>query len=337
VDIDPRDRVAGELLAGGRDRQRAALRPRAFGCGREPLRGDLAVLEVQHRADEHDLAAEMALEELLVAFRRAGIEVGERIGRDVVGAAFKVECEHPRRLPRRPRSVGGRRAGAGDQLGRHRRHALAVHLEAHRHAADHVVGIAVDIERADVAPESDGGALAGRGQQRAVLMLDLAEHDLAGAGAERQRAQVVAVEAAQPCAQRFLAERHRGLLDRGGKHDVEADDPGAAVDDRGQHLADLARPGDARCAVEGRRAEGLLVERDDDRRGGFRRVRIAEDAPAQFGEDIDGEAAQCIERRRDGDQARAEGDHEGCEGGAQPGSVHARAAALSRAGSAAAG
>jgi hypothetical protein len=157
-------------------------------------------------------------------------------------------------------------------------------------------------------------------------MLNLAEHDLAGARAERQRTQVVAVEAAQPCAQRFLAERHRGLLDRGGKHDVEADDPGAALDDRGQHLADLARPGDARCAVEGRRAEGLLVERDDDRGRGFRRVRIAEDAPAQLGEDIDGEAAQRIERRCDGNEGRGEGDHEGCEGGAQPGSVHERAA-----------
>src|SRR5215510_4072939 len=98
-------------------------------------------------------------------------------------------------------------------------------------------------------------------------MLKIAEHDLAGARAERQRAQVIAVEAAHACAERSLAERHRGLFDRGRKYDVEADDPGAAVDDRGQHLADLARPGDGRRAVERRRAEGLLIERHHDRAG----------------------------------------------------------------------
>ncbi len=89
VDIDAGDRVAGELLARDGYRQRAALRPRAFGGGREALRRDLAVFDVQHRADQHDLAAEMALEEILVVFRRAGVQIGERIRRDVVGAAFE--------------------------------------------------------------------------------------------------------------------------------------------------------------------------------------------------------------------------------------------------------
>jgi hypothetical protein len=48
-----------------------------------------------------------------------------------------------------------------------------------------------------------------------ILMLNLAEHDLAGACAERQCAQVIAVEAAQQSAERLVAERHRRLLDRG--------------------------------------------------------------------------------------------------------------------------
>ena len=117
---------------------------------------------------------------------------------------------------------------------------LAIDHEGQRHAPDHVVGIAVDVQRADVAAVADRGALAGRGQDRLILMLHLAEHDLAGARAERQRAQIVAVEAAHPRAQGLVAERHRRLLDRGREHDVEADDLGAAVDDRGQHLADLA-------------------------------------------------------------------------------------------------
>src|SRR5262245_39254457 len=128
----------------------------------------------------------------------------------------------------------------------------ALALEAHRQAADHPVGIGMDVERADVALESDGGALPRRRQQRTILMLKIAEHDLAGAGAERQCAQVIAVEAAHACAERSLTERHRGLFDRGRKYDVEADNPGAAVDDRSQHLADLARPGDGRRAVERR-------------------------------------------------------------------------------------
>src|SRR5262249_19660702 len=101
-------------------------------------------------------------------------------------------------------------------------------------------------------------------------MLNFAEHDLAGARPQRQRAQVIAVEAAHPRAEGLVAERHRRLRDRGRKYDVEADDRGAALDDRAQHLPDLARPGDGRRAVEGWRAKGLLAERDDDRRGVFR-------------------------------------------------------------------
>src|SRR5262249_46044620 len=142
----------------------------------------------------------------------------------------------------------------------------------------------------------------------------------------RQRAQVIAVEAAHACAERSLAERHRGLFDRGRKYDVEADDLGAAVDDRGQHLADLARPGDGRRAVERRRAEGLLVERHHDPGGTFRRLRIAVDAPAQRSENVDGQTAQRIERRRGSNEARGKCDQEGCECSAQTRSVHERAA-----------
>ena len=71
--------------------------------------------------------------------------------------------------------------------------------------------------------------------------------------AARERAQEIAIEAAHPRAQRLVAERNLRLLDRGREHDVEADDLGAALDDRGQHAADLARPGQRRRALEGRR------------------------------------------------------------------------------------
>ena len=61
-------------------------------------------------------------------------------------------------------------------------------------------------------------------------------------------------------------------------------------------------------------------------------MRIAENAPAQRGQKIDGQTAQRVQRRRGGSETRGEGDQEGCECGAQPGCVqpgyvHARAAA----------
>ena len=233
---------------------------------------------------------------------------------------FGTSARHPRSLAAAPPDARARK------LGRHRGHRLAIDHEAERHAPDHVVGIAVDVERADVAPEADRGALAGRGQHRMVLVLDLAEHDLAGARAERERAQIVAVEAAHPRAQRLIAERHRRLLDRGREHDVEAHDLGAAVDDRGQHLADLARPGDARRALERRGAEGFLVERDHDRGRGGRLLRVAEGTPAQRGQEVDRQAAHRVERRRGGDEACDECDQEGRERGAQADGLHERAA-----------
>jgi hypothetical protein len=65
---------------------------------------------------------------------------------------------------------------------------LAIHHEAERDTSDYVIGIVVDVEGAYVAFETDGSALAGRRQEGLVLMLGLAEHDLAGARAERERA-----------------------------------------------------------------------------------------------------------------------------------------------------
>src|SRR5436190_24338700 len=90
----------------------------------------------------------------------------------------------------RGESSGARDSGtARDKLRRHGGHVLAVHLEAQRHTADHVVGIGIDVERADVAPEAHGGTLSRCRQKRTVLMLNLAEHHLARASAKSERAQ----------------------------------------------------------------------------------------------------------------------------------------------------
>src|SRR5262249_41704025 len=119
MDIDASDGVAGESFARNRERQRATLGPRAFRRSRKSLRGDLAILDVEQRADQHDFAAEIALEEIFIVLRRAGIKVGERIGRDVVGAACEIEREHIRRLARQSREyrIGGRLYSAPDNPG----------------------------------------------------------------------------------------------------------------------------------------------------------------------------------------------------------------------------
>ena len=210
LDVHTGYRVADESLSGRGRCQRTALRVRTFGRGGKSRRGYLAVLDVEYRADEHDLAVKMTPEEVLVALLDASVQVRERKRRDVAGAAREVQ---------RDRVGDGSRAGdlrrrrctvcPRGELRRHRGDLLAIDRECERHAPDHAVGIAVDIERADVASEPDGGALAGRGQHWIILMLDLAEHDLAGARAERERTQIVAVKAAQAGAQGFIAERHR--------------------------------------------------------------------------------------------------------------------------------
>ena len=86
-DIDPRVNVCppvGVVIA-----QR--LRPRTFGRGGKSLGGNLAILDVQQRADQHDLAVEMAAEKVLVALLGASTQVGKREGRYVVGATFEVK------------------------------------------------------------------------------------------------------------------------------------------------------------------------------------------------------------------------------------------------------
>ena len=96
VDIDARDGVAPERLAFGRRAQGAARRARALRRGGKALRGDLAVLDVEHGADQHDLAGEMFAEEAVVVLCGAGGEVGEGVGRDVACAAFEVEHDRVR-------------------------------------------------------------------------------------------------------------------------------------------------------------------------------------------------------------------------------------------------
>src|SRR6516165_1691549 len=100
------------------------------------------------------------------------------------------------------------------------------------------------------------------------------------------------------------------LLDRRRKYDVESDDARAAVEDRGQHSANLGRPGNRRRAVEWRRAERLFVEGNDNRGRALQWVRIAEEPPAQPSQTVDRPTAKRIQRWGGGSNECADNDHE---------------------------
>ena len=132
----------------------------------------------------------------------------------------------------------------------------------------------------------------------------------------RQRAQKIAVEAADLFAEQAFAERDLGLLDRRLEHDVEADDLGAALDDRAENAADLAGPGQRRRALERRRLIGFLVDRDHHRRRGGGVVPPAEHLPAQRRENVDRQAVGEVEYGRDGNR-RAD-QYDGSDGDRVP-------------------
>jgi hypothetical protein len=262
---------------------------------------------------DDDLAVEMLPEKFLPPGLRAGAQVGERKGRNVLGAALEVERErvgHRLRdaiAGKRELSVGIdlRRAAerTGGELDRHRGHRLGVHQEHQRHSPHYLVGVSIDVECPDVLLPADRHALAGRRQDRLLAMLDFAEHELARTRRERERAQEVAVEAAQPRPQRVLPKRDFRLLNRRREDDVEADHPRAAVDHFGEYTADLAGPGHARRALERRTLVARFIEDDD--YGGRRRrlVLLAGEAPAQSRQRVYGEPVQKGKGRRNGDDS----------------------------------
>ena len=53
-----------------------------LGCIDETLRRELTVLDVENGAKKHDLTRELRAKEIGLAARRAGMQVGQRIGRD---------------------------------------------------------------------------------------------------------------------------------------------------------------------------------------------------------------------------------------------------------------
>ena len=334
MDIDARDRAAAEFGVTRRGRrQRTARSVRMVQSRRKALRSKLAVLGIEQRAEDHHLAFERAPEKLLVVAADAAVQIGQRIGLDVGGAA--VEIQRHGILDRAGNAVtrqrhaavladdGLRLLRARRQLQRHRGDRPLLACKGELHASDDVVGVGVDVERANVLLLADGDTLSGRGTHCAVVTQHLAEHDLARIGAGAQRQQEGTVETAQLRAQDVVAKGKLGLLDRIGKDDVEARNLGAAVEHRGQHPAYLGGPGRRRRPLEGCRRVGLLVDRDDGNGRSRGIVADAETVPAQRREDVDGPAMEMADRWKRRDDAAQQGDQENRDG-VPPDGAHAR-------------
>src|SRR6185312_15422806 len=164
--------------------------------------------------------------------------------------------------------------------------------EVERRAADDVVGIGEEVDRADVARVADGKALRPRRRDRQQLILHLAEDELALPRRSVEGEEIVALGVA-------IDADDRGRVD-----DVEADHLGAAGDDGAHHLADLGRPQRLGLVVEFRAAPGLLVQGDDDGRRGVAAVAWPERLEAQPEQRVEREPVEAPEPGRGEDYGR---------------------------------
>jgi len=238
------------------------------------------------------------------------MQVGERKGLDIVGAALEIQRQRVRHRAgnaiagqRHAAVLGQHRFGAERarrQFERHRGLRLSAARERQRHLAHHLVGVGIDIERTNVLLLADRDPLSRR---RPVAAQGFTQHHLAGGRSLRKRPKKIAIEAAHSSAQQIVTEGNLGQFDRGRKYHIETHHLGATVDDRVQDPADFGGPGQRRRSLEGRRLIGLLVDRDhrDRRRGGI--AARTEDFPPQRGESVDRPAMGQVERRQRRDEA----------------------------------
>src|SRR6266487_5057488 len=84
------DRIARRVGTYGGAAEGAPLGEDAFGSRRVALRGDFPVLDIEQRANDHDLAVELPTEELWILVD-ARAQIGEREGRNVVRPAVEIE------------------------------------------------------------------------------------------------------------------------------------------------------------------------------------------------------------------------------------------------------
>ena len=88
---DARDVAAGLLCGACRCGLGASWPRRSVISAGQPHRGELAIIEIQGGAEQHDLAVEGAAEEVAVSLLDAGSQVGERESRSVAAQSSKIE------------------------------------------------------------------------------------------------------------------------------------------------------------------------------------------------------------------------------------------------------
>ena len=167
--VDTRRRVAGKSRARRRSRQHAARAIRVFRRRGKPLRGDLAILDIEQRADEHDLAIEVLVEEFAIVFLGAGVKIGQRVGRNRIGATAEIERHRVGDLAWNPgarQRVGSGAKRARRELDRHRGYRLVIDDDVQRNPPHDVVGIVVDVQRADIGALSDRDGHRGAAAER---------------------------------------------------------------------------------------------------------------------------------------------------------------------------
>ncbi|MEY9252000.1 hypothetical protein ABH990_002998 [Bradyrhizobium ottawaense] len=214
--------VAPGLLHGAcRRGQGTSCRRRAVIPAGQAHRGELAVLEIQDRTKQHDLAVESAAKKVAVTLFDAGAQIDERVGRDVASQPPEVE-RHCIRHGTRDRVAGqfgrarGRNLGlcarrARSELDRHRGDRPPLDGKAQRHPSDDVVVVGVDIERPHGVAHGD--LLGAIGHFRMVIAQDFAEHQFAAVGDLPKRDQVIPIESLHAAANGGVAKRNLRLLD----------------------------------------------------------------------------------------------------------------------------
>src|SRR5258708_32146271 len=90
------NRAALESPGGRRRRRQGATRgARSIELGRKTLGGEFAVFRIEQRAEDDDLAGELAMEEIGIVWLDAGTQIGKRKGLHIAGAALELQGHHP--------------------------------------------------------------------------------------------------------------------------------------------------------------------------------------------------------------------------------------------------
>jgi hypothetical protein len=157
------------------------------------------------------------MEKIRIVALDAGMQIGERKGLDIVGAALEIQRQRIRHRARNQVSGNGDAAivvqhrfaalGTRRQLQRHRGNPFTLALERQRHPAHHVIGVGDDIERTDILLPANRDLLALR---RPLAAENFTQHHLAGTGSARKRAQEIAVEATHSRSQQIIAKGNLG-------------------------------------------------------------------------------------------------------------------------------